>query len=848
MFRHDRRKQNFLLIGVLLLAFVLRIVAIDQVPPGLSHDEAYNGVTAMQVMDGQHRIFFEINKGIEPLIIYLEALAFYGFGVGPVPLRLVNVFCGLLTVALVYPLASRLFNRRVALLAMTGLAISFWSIFVSRLTLRAVTFPPLLMLTLYFLERSLNSISNEQLVIINYHSLNPTSQNPKPTSHIPHLIFPILFLALSGLVAGVSMYTYLSSRFVPLLVIAIFGYQLVRGQMKGAHWWGLLIHFAIWVAIFAPLANYYQQNAASFTERYNQVATIPYALNGEFGPLIDNTLRTLGMFTFHGDETDRYNLDGRPVFDWVNGLFFYLGIGIVLWRLRGSPGMARPAALLLLWLMLMLLPDFITDDSPHFLRTIGAMPAVYIFWALGIEWLNERMSERRMANHIPLPASRFPLLLILILLLLTTVHTIYDYFGRWTSASEARYIYGADMAEVAGYVQATQHEGLVAISAAYYRDLDPFRFALYFQGHPPFVIWFDGRQSLAFPPPESGLWPRYLFSTSAPPANIWLSFLQPSPAESGREYTLYRLPDDPALQPDQTTPLSLETTPLGINVNNELVLSAYQVLGAVISGGKFQVLLGWQALRRLPPGTDYTFLVRLRDRQGHLWAEADGNGYPPPDWQPGIQGWQLLTLRLSADLPPRAYPLTVEVIDRHKGQPLPTSTGETVVPLTTLTGHLADTPRIIDSDKLPNPIPPPDSEGVKTAELALRGYRINNATLRFADRLSLALHWQVLKQPQQNYRLIFFLVNDLGDSPPVPVYQWPAIEPIGGEWPTSQWATDYWVQDKVDLLIGPDIPAGQFKLRVGLVDVETGQPSPVYPDEITLPSFELGSVTIEPRQ
>ena len=140
-------KRNLLSVAILLVALALRIAVIDQIPPGLSHDEAYNGVTAIQVLEGQHRIFFEINKGIEPLIIYLEALAFYLFGIGPVQLRLINIFCGILTVALVYPLATRLFNRRVALLVMAGLAISFWAVFVSRLALRAVTFPPLLLIT-----------------------------------------------------------------------------------------------------------------------------------------------------------------------------------------------------------------------------------------------------------------------------------------------------------------------------------------------------------------------------------------------------------------------------------------------------------------------------------------------------------------------------------------------------------------------------------------------------------------------------------------------------------------------------------------------------------------------------
>ncbi|NJN95880.1 MAG: glycosyltransferase family 39 protein, partial [Anaerolineales bacterium] len=342
--------RRILPLAILLLAFALRIIAIDRIPPGLSHDEAYNGVTAMQVLDGQRLIFFEINKGIEPLIIYLEALAFYAFGIGPTPMRLVNVICGLLTVALVYPLTKRLFNRRVALLAMAGLAVSFWAIFTSRLALRAVILPPLLLLTLYFLWRGLNPTFNVQC---------------------------LTFLALSGLAAGATMYTYLSSRFVPLLLGAIFAYQLLRRQVTKWHWLGALLLFLLWAIVFAPLAFYFWQHAASFTERSNQVSTLPYALDGDFGPLLRHTGRTLAMFTFHGDETDRYNLDGRPVFDWLNGLFFYLGIGLMLLRLRRPANVAGPAALLLLWLFFMLLPDFITDDSPplppHHRRTAGRL-------------------------------------------------------------------------------------------------------------------------------------------------------------------------------------------------------------------------------------------------------------------------------------------------------------------------------------------------------------------------------------------------------------------------------------------------------------------------------------------
>ncbi len=799
--------RKFFVVAILLLAFALRVVAIDRIPPGLSHDEAYNGVTAMQVLDGQRLIFFEINKGIEPLIIYLEALAFSAFGIGPVPMRLINVVCGMLTVVLVYPLAARLFNRRVALLAMAGLAVSFWAIFTSRLALRAVILPPLLMLTLYFLSRSL--IHNSQFTIHN-------SQ---------------LFI-LTGLIAGATMYTYLSSRFVPLLIIALFGYQLLRRQVTKSHWLGLLLLLIIWAAVFAPLANYFVQYSASFTERSSQVSTLPYTLNGDFGPLFRHTLRTLGMFTFHGDETDRYNLDGRPVFDWFNGLFFYLGLGITLLRLRRSPQIAEPAVWVLLWFVIMLLPGFITDDSPHFLRTIGAMPPAYIFWALGVESCRLQVAGCRLqVAGFTSQALRFilPSALILIFFL----HSSYDYFVRWANAPEARYIYGADIAEVARYVNATRDKGLVAISGEYYRDLDPFRFALHSRGDPPFVIWFDGRQSLAFPPPGSALSPRYVFPISASPAEAWQPFLLSEPIGSGQEYVLYRLPDAKTLQQAQTTTFPAENG-LGIKVNNDLIISAYRVVGAVVSGGKFRVLLAWQALHAMPPGTDYTFLVRLKDNQGNIWAEGDGNGYSPSEWQPGVLGLQQIVMRLPGDLPPRTYHLTLEVVDRQTGQSLPTAMGETMIALGSLRGQLAQTPRILDPEKLPNPLPV-SSVAELGSGVTLRGYQVHNPVLSHGDMLALTLHWQVWRQPRQNYRLEFTLVKGNADAKAAAIYRWPALEPIGGEWPTNQWPAEYWVQDRLALPLGSEVPAGQFRLLVNWTDLDSSE---------LPPSFDLGVIQV----
>jgi 4-amino-4-deoxy-L-arabinose transferase-like glycosyltransferase len=801
-------KRRLLLVSVLLLAFALRLVAIDKLPPGLSHDEAYNGITALQLLDGEWRIFFEINKGIEPLIIYLEALAFYGLGVGPVQMRLVNIFFGMLTVVLVYPFATRLFNRQIALLAMAGLAISFWAIFTSRLSLRATLFPPLLLLTLYFFWRGLS---------------------PGPQSHPS----PLFFWGLSGVAAGITMYTYLSSRFVPLLVLALFGYQWLCGRITRQQWLGLLLHFLIWACLFAPLAAYYLENAESFTRRSDQVSTLPYALDGDFGPMIKNTGRTLGMFTFQGDTTDRYNLNGRPIFDWGNGLLFYLGLGMIVWQALRAPLKAGPSVMLLGTLFFMLLPGFITDDGPHFLRTIGAMPVVYILWAVGLVtagcWLSGGMERLGALSPARSKALLYaPLVACIIILSLITLHTGFDYFWRWANAPEARHIYGADIAEVAHYLKTAPGDDLAVISAEYYRDLDPFRFALHFQGQPPFVIWFDGTQSLAFPPRGSSLSPRYIFPDSAPPADTWIDFLQWVPDESGKAYRLYHLPAEPDLQAFQA-----KLEPLQVTVNDDLTLLGYQLLGEIVSGGKANLLLAWQALRALPPGADYTFIIQLRDSRQHLWLEVDGNGYDADDWQPGVQAMQLLTLRFPGDLPPQTYQLSVSVVNRQTRQALPASTGETAISLKPVQARLAPKPREIELDRLPNPIQFDAAQPGQAPELALRGYQLSDHTVRVGDKVDVTLYWQVLEQPHSDYRLQFSLRTPQNRQ----VYVWPLLNPINGEWPTQQWPAHYWVQDKLSLPVGADIPAGSFKLQVAWVP-------PHSQSSTSLEGFELGDIVV----
>lgn len=74
-----------LVTGAILLALavavvLLRLQRLDEPPPGLNRDEGIDGALALQVLQGEHAIFFPIDQGREPSAIYALALSTTLFG------------------------------------------------------------------------------------------------------------------------------------------------------------------------------------------------------------------------------------------------------------------------------------------------------------------------------------------------------------------------------------------------------------------------------------------------------------------------------------------------------------------------------------------------------------------------------------------------------------------------------------------------------------------------------------------------------------------------------------------------------------------------------------------------
>src|SRR5512142_251754 len=98
-----RGQQIAVFAAILLLAAFFRLYRLDQLPPGLHYDEAFNALQAQKVLAGTERpLVFTGNLVEEPMAMYAAAVVFGLVGTSPWALHLTNAICGILTVAGLY--------------------------------------------------------------------------------------------------------------------------------------------------------------------------------------------------------------------------------------------------------------------------------------------------------------------------------------------------------------------------------------------------------------------------------------------------------------------------------------------------------------------------------------------------------------------------------------------------------------------------------------------------------------------------------------------------------------------------------------------------------------------------
>lgn len=346
------------------LALALRLPNLQTVPPGLWFDEALNAQDALQTaVTGDFKIVYADVFPREPLFVTLLALAMKAGAASVESLRLVPVALGLLTVFALYGALRSAGEHGLAVAAAAMLAALRWHAIMSRLLFRTLLLPlwiALLVWTAYAVRK------------------NPTWSR--------------MFL-FGGLLGG-GFYTYLSWYFVLPGVMALALWALWPALRSNLHRIRAVSALAVALLTVAPLAWNYVQHPEHIVSRPKAVS-----LGGEEGDLSvalgevrKNAVDVLGMFHLAGDHVPTVNLPEAPALDPVMGVFFVVGLGFCLW---GGVRRRSLEIMILTWLVLGLAPTIFTrTDSPNFLRTCVATPAVACIVAMGwvrpMEWALDR--------------------------------------------------------------------------------------------------------------------------------------------------------------------------------------------------------------------------------------------------------------------------------------------------------------------------------------------------------------------------------------------------------------------------------------------------------------------------
>jgi 4-amino-4-deoxy-L-arabinose transferase-like glycosyltransferase len=734
---------------LVVVALALRVWQLDTVPPGLSHDEAYDALNAVEILRGARPLFFESNNGREPLFMYLVAPVFGLLGPGVVQLRLVSALAGAAAAGMTLLLGRALFGRLEGWIAGVLVAVSFWPIFESRLGLRAVLIPPLVALMAYALWRWRCSGQ-------------------------------IGWAAVAGGALGLALDTYTPSRFaplVPLLFVAHVAFWRLVPIRRALI--GLVAATAVAALLFAPLALYFLSHPGSFTGRADQVNDLRFILqSGDIRPLVEDSLNTLMMFTVVGDQSMRYNLADRPVFDLATGLFFYAGAVALLRRLRFGDA---AAALALIGLVVGLLPSAITGESPHFLRAIGAQPFVFLLAAVGLGALARgTLLTAQLAQRA-----------VLLVVALGALLSMRDYFLVWPDQRQGREIYGAQMAAVATELDNGLPAGRIFVSAEYPRDLDRFVLDLQSGLRPSDVTWYDGR--IALPISTEGR-STYLVSANARPPLAVADQLGIVPG--GGDVDRIDVPRPPGLTPSTRT---------SVRVGDALELIGYDLPEAALPGEVARVALYWRVLAQ--PPDDVALFVHAVGNLGSQWAQMDGLGYPREGWRPGDLLIQWHDLQIPVGAPPVELQLEAGAYRRSDGQRLPAVAN----------GRTDDRIRLGALPLVRPDEPPGLPENVERTSipfgdrLRLRGVELDTTAARPGGALGVTLYWGSLAPVQDDYTVFVHLVG----AAPQPVSQADG-PPAYGMFPTSRWERGDVVRDPHEVALPPGLPPGRYTVLAGL--------------------------------
>jgi 4-amino-4-deoxy-L-arabinose transferase-like glycosyltransferase len=349
-------KEAIYLSIILLIAAILRIIFLGNLPNGFFCDEASNGYDSYSILNtlrDQHGNFLPLfARALDDyrpsMYIYLTVPFIKIFGLSEFSTRLPAAVIGTLTVLALYYLAKEIFTPRVALISASLLAISPWHIQFSRIAFEAILIPLLFTLGILFFVKSFKQPN---------------------------------YLILSALIFALSLHTYQAARvFVPLFLLGIV-------VVYRKHLWTIrkqtLIASILFLVIFIPLFSFWispegMARAKGTGVETNPLVIIQYYLS-YFNP----------KFLFlQGDYIERHSPAG------IGELYYFELITVLVGLFYVFKENRSEKFILISWLFLYPIPAALTTPT-HALRAISGVTIFAMLSGYGVTKIMDFLNSKR---------------------------------------------------------------------------------------------------------------------------------------------------------------------------------------------------------------------------------------------------------------------------------------------------------------------------------------------------------------------------------------------------------------------------------------------------------------------
>lgn len=339
-----------------LLTVVLRFYRFDSLQSEMYGDIEIVQTYTKSVLRGEWPWYFSLSSG--PLYHYMIAPLLNAIGTGYDQIKIASILTSLAIVALVTGSVRQLFGRHLGIIALAVAGSGSWLLVFSRLGNSQIFVPLVTIGTLYALLRFVNSQRQG-------------------------------WLYAAAIIATCGLYSYPQSFVVPpvmwVTVVVLWRTGVIRERRD-------VIAFTVATLIGSlPFIVMYITEPASITGNY--ISEKFEMADLSVGRLVEILLRAIGAYFVTGDTVFRSNPKLLPHIDIVSSVLFVIGVAACF-----KPAFRRKAPILLVPFALLHVPSMLVlrypEQVPSASRSIGAAPYVYIFVAIGLYEIYQRLKSR----------------------------------------------------------------------------------------------------------------------------------------------------------------------------------------------------------------------------------------------------------------------------------------------------------------------------------------------------------------------------------------------------------------------------------------------------------------------